>query len=302
MKRNDFKVSLVEYDNLSWNMYVMVFRSVIKKPILRNLGPAFNEVVSEHEKCTRTSAGPVLFLLAHPDDEILVRPLIVRSLKANGAIVVYLTKGNGNDAQIRPLEALKALEDIGVPKQAVFFIGHELDILDGKAISNLQPLFDRLTDQAFLPSIGSLVTHAFEGGHPDHDAAHIIGLKLAHFFSISQVSFAIPFYRRSKSGFPPYIVQYPPPDVPGFQRIHLDFDEAITIVLAIRHHPSQIKTFIGLGPWLIMRAIFDRTLYVQKLSESVAPNRPMDEPLLIEKRYNVLFQNIAKEAHSFLER
>jgi LmbE family N-acetylglucosaminyl deacetylase len=127
--------------------------------------------------------GPFLFLAAHPDDETLGASWLLRH--SPGCYVVHLTDGAPRNpalrspgappareayARLREREALAALARAGVSPQQLLTLG----AVDQEATQELPLLTECLVAllKALRPSL--LITHAYEGGHPDHDAAAFI--------------------------------------------------------------------------------------------------------------------------------
>ncbi|WP_248345922.1 PIG-L deacetylase family protein [Anaeromyxobacter paludicola] len=120
-----------------------------------------------------------VLVAAHPDDETIGAGGLL--IEHPGAGVVHLTDGAPADpalwsprapasregyAALRRREALEALAVAGVPASAVRCLG----VRDQEATRQLSRLvreLARLLDER-RPAL--VVTHAFEGGHPDHDA------------------------------------------------------------------------------------------------------------------------------------
>lgn len=73
---------------------------------------------------------------------------------------------------MRHREALRALACIDLPPERI----HCLGCVDQEAIQNISELVSRLVSllRRLRPDI--LITHAYEGGHPDHDAAALIAI------------------------------------------------------------------------------------------------------------------------------
>ena len=125
---------------------------------------------------------PCLFLAAHPDDETIGASAALGRIR--GSVVVYLTDGAPHDsslwssfrgsreeyARTRRKEAESALGLAGVPPQRIF----SLDAADQDSIYDVPVLVEKLIKIArwFQPAI--LLTHAYEGGHPDHDCAALV--------------------------------------------------------------------------------------------------------------------------------
>jgi LmbE family N-acetylglucosaminyl deacetylase len=121
-------------------------------------------------RARRPIEAPLLLLVAHPDDEVLgasVLMSLARKLHlvhaTTGAPVDGAEDGSTVSAG-RFAELAAALQVLGVQpaRQAA------LKFPDGKLVQRARELALEL--QPLLADAGALITHAFEGGHPDHDA------------------------------------------------------------------------------------------------------------------------------------
>lgn len=125
----------------------------------------------------------VLVLAAHPDDETIGASLLLSRFPQSS--VAFLTDGAPRDtslwsagvngsrddyAKTRKQEALDALHYAGVSAQRMFW----LDAVDQEAAFEMSRLAERcaklMTD--IRPAV--VVTHPYEGGHPDHDSAAVV--------------------------------------------------------------------------------------------------------------------------------
>jgi N-acetylglucosamine malate deacetylase 2 len=121
---------------------------------------------------------PVAVVVAHPDDETIGCGAILRRLPL--VCVVHVTDGAPRDmsdavalglssrdsyAMVRSAELRTALALAGVPPWRQVRLG----MTDQTAAFALDELAHRL--EPLLRKVRIVVTHAFEGGHPDHDAA-----------------------------------------------------------------------------------------------------------------------------------
>lgn len=125
-------------------------------------------------------AETVLLVAAHPDDEVIGAGAVLTRL-GTGATIVHLTDGAPRRdpdvlarfdspetyAHVRRKELLAALALAGVP-------GHQalrLDVPDQEASFHLVSLCVQLAAIIATRRPRTVVTHPYEGGHPDHDAA-----------------------------------------------------------------------------------------------------------------------------------
>lgn len=130
------------------------------------------------------SCPSVLVLAAHPDDEILGASSVLASGLA--CVVVHLTDGAPFEPELWPedrafasreayarerrREAESALALCGVPREHVLSLGcPEL-----RAAWSLLPLCQRFAAIVERYGPDCVLTHAYEGSHPDHDAAAFI--------------------------------------------------------------------------------------------------------------------------------
>jgi N-acetylglucosamine malate deacetylase 2 len=128
--------------------------------------------------------GATLILVAHPDDEVIACGALMQQMEK--AIVLFATDGAPRDehfwkqhgsrhayAHLRRREAALALKTAGaVP----MFLADHVDggIADQELFRNLPPAIaavERIMDR-LKPAC--ILTLAYEGGHPDHDAACFI--------------------------------------------------------------------------------------------------------------------------------
>lgn len=121
----------------------------------------------------------VLIVAAHPDDETIGLGALLQRLP--GATVLHVTDGaprDGRDAtrhgfasvaayaDARRAEALAALSVAGIPEDRALTLG----VPDQEAALHLVPVAHRIAEALRKAKPDLVVTHAYEGGHPDHDA------------------------------------------------------------------------------------------------------------------------------------
>jgi LmbE family N-acetylglucosaminyl deacetylase len=122
---------------------------------------------------------PVALVLAHPDDETASTGGLLQRLEQ--VRLIYLTDGAPRDlidakragfddhrdyATLRKRELSTSLRQLGLAAEPLFY-----DQPDKRALDQLIEIVERLVSD--LRGAKAVVTHAFEHGHPDHDAAAV---------------------------------------------------------------------------------------------------------------------------------
>lgn len=141
------------------------------------------------EILSRLLAGPIshspriAVLAAHPDDEAIGASVLLS--RSKDPLVVYLTDGAPRDAKLwspafkgsreeyaamRRAEAELALSYVGVKQEQIEWLG----AVDQDAVFHSVELAQNLAELLEQECPDLLITHPYEGGHPDHDAAALI--------------------------------------------------------------------------------------------------------------------------------
>jgi N-acetylglucosamine malate deacetylase 2 len=153
--------------------------------------------------------GRVLVFVAHPDDETIACSGLLQ--RTTAALVVFAVDGAPphygfekkfgslrNFSAQRFQEASRALSAIPhcsfrrlTKCGRVWFVDQHLFLEMPEAFVSLCRII-----REFSPDL--LVSHAFEGGHLDHDACHVLAQQVASKFKLSALEF--PLYWRAKRG------------------------------------------------------------------------------------------------------
>lgn len=126
-------------------------------------------------EATRLKAANILVVAAHPDDEVIGAGVLLRDAKR--ATVVVVSNGALEDtsysrfgrnrardvARARSLEIANAFKHLNRPVL-------EFGIPDQRIIYRVPEVSLRIQDTIEADNYDYVVTHAYEGGHPDHDA------------------------------------------------------------------------------------------------------------------------------------
>lgn len=159
-------------------------------PFFAPLSPSLvAENDSDPAKPADAKAGNVIILAAHPDDEVIGASTAIR-MAGGSAYVAFLTDGAPLDpalwsshqelsrseyATLRWREAAAALGLVGVPEERIFCLGG-VDQESAQAFSLLVKRFATVLDDV-RPDL--VISHAYEGGHPDHDSASLVAYAAA---------------------------------------------------------------------------------------------------------------------------
>lgn len=243
-----------------------------------------------------------LFLFAHQDDEFAAIHLIEAGVRdGRQQRFAFLTNGaikGGPDSEIRNKETRRALGHIGVGEENIDFLGTAYDLPDGALFQHLPRALDHLDEAIATRSIGRIIVPAWEGGHHDHDAVHLIGLALARRRNCLDHCVQLPFYRAT-SGFPG-IALFAPLAENGTPIAHKRTVTEIAAHLALsRFYPTQARHFAGILPLTLLHHLIDRNLY----SQPVHPERVLQRPasrIKYEGRHQLSYSDFEAATRDFI--
>jgi len=245
-----------------------------------------------------------LFILAHPDDEVAFAPIIDRLVREQKPVrIVYLTDGrSGGLPAVRNAETVRALASLGVEASDLCFAGHEIGIADGQLYRHFHHALEAVEDWCrSFESIARIHTLAWEGGHPDHDGAHVVAAAFAATRGLSDRVWQVPFYRASDTWpAPVFTLNSPLPENGPMVSFSLLPREKWLPVRLIRFYRSQWRSFAGLAPLMLWHALTRRALGMQRVNYQRLAERPTARPLLYEVRNGVSCDDFLAEAASFL--
>jgi len=236
-----------------------------------------------------------LFLFPHPDDEFAVaQPLA--DLRARGEEVrcVYLTAGGygGQATAPRRDESLRVLATLGVYASHVAF----LDFEDGRLHASLEPAFAALRERA--TGATAIYLPAWEGGHQDHDAAHLLGLAFAR--DIGAPAWQFPLYQGAGLPGPLFRVMAPLPANGASEARRTSVGERLAQLRRCLAYPSQWKSWIGLWPGVAWHMLVDGRFHLQPATLERARQRPHAGALLFERRGFTTAADFAASAEPFI--
>jgi hypothetical protein len=246
------------------------------------------------------------FLFAHQDDEFGVFAEIARLVKLKQQVViVYLTCGNfsGTLDEIRNAESIRVLSKLGVPTIDIHFIGGEYGIPDGQLIGHLDLAYQKLNELFnSYPKASSLYYLAWEGGHQDHDAVHILGTMLGQKYNILKNCFQFSLYHGKNLPSIFFKVLSPILENGPVHLYKLTFSERLKYISYCFYYKSQKKTWVGLFPFLLFHYIIRGTQELQSVSFERALECPHLGKLLYEKRGFYTYEKFVGNRDRFFSR
>lgn len=231
-------------------------------------------------------APNVVLLLSHPDDEFAMFPWIEHLRQAGGRICcLWLTDGGwgGQDRQVRMEESRRVLGRMGVAPEDMRFVGFDWQIPDGELYQRMDSVQVRLDGLApGFEGFGEVWMPAWEGGHPDHDATHLLAWRFAN--TIGAKPFQFPLYHGH--GLPgPWFRVLAPLEANGPRRtLVTTVAERWRSIRRCLVYRSQRKSFLGLLPLYILRLLSSRAFVLQPVDPARTGTSPHPGRLLYERR------------------
>jgi LmbE family N-acetylglucosaminyl deacetylase len=259
----------------------------------------------DHKACS-------LFFLAHPDDELGALPCLVEEIrKGVRPLCIFLTSGavdtaaTGNlQARIRIEESRKVLLSYGCRHEDIYFLGADILIDDGSLYQHIYEA-DRASAEilAQLPrgSIGNVYCPAWEGGHHDHDATHLIALAQSIRICALERTYQFPLY--NGRGLPGMLFrpQSPIAENGKVLRCRVPRLRAMGYWLLARHYHSQWRTWMGLLLPSLVKAAWAPGTALQAVSVRRIMQRPHPGALFYERRYGVSYEHFSEMVAPFIQ-
>jgi hypothetical protein len=232
--------------------------------------------------------SPHLFLLAHQDDEFGVFWQLYKLIKhGEKVVIVYLTSGdlNGKPSDKRDNESIRVLSDLGVPVENIYFLGRDLQVPDGKLVEYLSPAYQGLLDLIKLIDIPKhFYLLAWEGGHQDHDAAHLLGTILAQQFNRLDQSYQFPLYTGERLPWVLFKLFVPLMANGIVSRELIPWHLRGKFISYCFYYHSQKKTWLCLSPFFLFNYLFFGFQLLQKIQLTRVLEIPHQGVLLYERR------------------
>jgi hypothetical protein len=221
---------------------------------------------------------------------------IGHELKRGAAVhCVYLTDGGA----VRDRESHDVLTSLGVMEENIHRIGAEVPIRDGFLVQNLDAALANLEQRMRNVDVTDLYCLAWEGGHHDHDASHLLAAAFAKRRGRLDRCRELPFYRNWG---PLFRVMSPLDAARPWESRRITFGEGLKISLLAWKYRSQRKSWIGLFPEAFVKLALLRREQTRAVDVARFRRRPHEGRLHYERRFRVPYERFAEAAAPFIER
>ena len=249
----------------------------------------------------------MLVLLAHQDDEFGFAPVISRAIKAKIHVVVACLTSGGFSKEpdsTRDDELIASLKAHGVTSSNYWPIGSAECFPDSKLIEHLDAALTILEARILLfgLNVTALATHAWEGGHQDHDACNLVARKLLkRNLTACKLAMSFPMYHCENTTKPFFRAFNPVRSAIVHRVLKLTLVERIQILGLPIKYPSQVISLMGLYPFAFLEfGVFGR-LHVLALETSLHIVRPHLGVLFYERRNKFSYREFEYLANLFLK-
>lgn len=241
--------------------------------------------------------GALLCIFAHQDDEYGVAARIARERRAGRRVIcAYLTNGAASvPSVVRDAESRDVLVQIGVDENDILFLGSHNDIPDGSLVEHLEAAFHLLDRALHEHEVGEVITLAWEGGHQDHDATHLVALALAQKRGVPCHEY--PLYRGNRYG---RLFRVLSPIRDGGARTRLGFREAFRASMLAWRYRSQRRTWMGLFGESFLKLVVLRREVLHEVDPRRIVRPPHARPLFYERRFRFPWERFNGAAGAFI--
>ena len=218
----------------------------------------------------------LLFVFAHQDDEVAAATRILRARREGHRVIcVYLTDGAFRvPATTRNDESRRALARLGVTDDI-----HFATFPDANLPEHAEEALAFLESRA--AHADEVWTMAWEGGHQDHDAVHVIALAFARRRGVPCRE--VPLYNGHRSPRTLFRVMHPVGD--GWTTRRITLRDGLRVIALLPLYRSQRKTWLGLFPESLLKLVIARHEYVRDADPRRLASPPHEGALFYERRF-----------------
>lgn len=214
----------------------------------------------------------------------------------------FLTDGDGGKASpdARNRESAGVLTGLGADSSRIFFIGSEVPIHDGSLPGHLDLALMALERRTVEIELDTIYCLAWEGGHQDHDASHLVASAFAKNRGILDHCFELPLYNGARLAGSLFRVFSPVGT--GWQTRRLSFSRGLSTSLLAWRYRSQRRSWVGLFPETFLKLAILRREMMRHVDPSRFRQRPHSGALLYERRFRYPFERFMDAVAPFVDR
>ncbi len=251
-------------------------------------------MTSKHER--------ILFVFAHQDDEFACAHHLLQETDGDAGRVFCLFTtdggGHGKAASVRDAESREVLLSLGVRPENIFFAGSKHGVPDGSSVEHLVRLHGHCEAEFGNSAWRKIYCPAWEGGHPDHDAAHLLALALAVSSPNAEVwEFSI--YQGSGTAWKFFRVLKPIRHRAESSVIYLSYRSIFRQLRLIFRYRSQRKTWLFLLPDTVWNLFSHRRELCVRVSPERISARPHEGALLYERIFAFPYSRFREAQRKF---
>ena len=243
-----------------------------------------------------------LVLLPHQDDEIFsLTGLSYRISKGERVVAAFLTDGSflGHSPEVRDNESRACLAAIGILEPDLHFLHRKTGVRDMALVGSLALVWPQLLSLAQQTSCSALIMPAWEGGHPDHDAAYLLGTALARRFPSARAE-QVFMYNGAGTSHPFFRTMSPLAASTQMTGDCVPYRAGIATLASIRRFPSQWRSLWPLAPGIAKRLLLERRDATQEIRPDAASKRPPGGSLFYERLGRMSWARFVMEARPFV--
>ena len=243
-----------------------------------------------------------LFVFAHQDDEIAAAARMAHLVRTGATLsCAFLTNGEGRRATSaeRDQESREVLSRLGVDLGRVHFLGSEERIPDGALVEHLDRAL-ALLERRIAEPVHEVWCLAWEGGHQDHDASHLVGVAFAARRGVP--CFELPLYHGHRLRGPLFQTLAPLQAGGAWIGRRVAVGEGLRLLALCRFYRSQRKTWLGLLPGAIARLIVGQREWSRAADPARLSGKPHEGVLFYERRFGYSWETFERHARGFIAR
>jgi len=242
--------------------------------------------------------------MAHNDDEYFIASRILFEVRQQNTVYCVFTTDStvsGRGTEVRRRESIRALTLLGVRRENIYFIGQTCGISDGSSYRAIQIVYNKALETFRSLNIARLYVMAWEGGHVDHDTAHLVGAALSRTLGLEGQAFEFSAYNNFRMPWKLYrAFRFVRRNTEQYRRA-LCRVEAFRCFLLFRCYPSQWRSILGLLPDAFYRLVICREEWIRAIDGIDYQNKPYNGELFFEKRFKVTYSKFSQCTKKFID-